>query len=528
MGDILNQEYRYHVIQEIEGDENWKRKQESLKRYEIYKERLEEYVYNVLQRDLSQETLDQMRVMSAINLCPRIIDEQSSIYNELPERSFMNSDDKTDELISELYSYSRLNTQLKQSNCMLNLQDQCSIQVIPKDGILKVKVLQPHHYDVIPNVMEPGKADVYILSQYDKDKLFDRVDNQNNVQPQPSGVEYRTKDNLNQTIADESDWKSKRGYYVWWSKDWHFVTDKEGNLLNSKTGLPFPNGTTTQEIADEIVNPIGKLPFVDVKDDNDGEYWARYGNSTVDFTIQLAIILSDTSEVNRLQGFAQAVVSAIEPPTDMKVGPNTVLYLKKSKNADPGAQPSFDFVSPSPDLQGSIELIRTYLSMFLTSKGLDPAVVSADGTAARYASGIDRLLSQIEKFQASQDQFDMYKWIELKVFDLFKSWLEAYSGVSEGGLIPQLSGIIPEDVYLNVKFQKPSDNLSAKDKYDLLVKKYEDGTITKLELIMRDREIAEDEAREVLENIMEERREELLGISSVNRNQNAVGDESEA
>ena len=526
--DIFNIDYRNHVIKQIISDENTKRKQESLKRFEIYNDRLEEYVYNVLQRNLSQETLDEMRVMSAINLVPRIINEQSSIYTHMPERQFFNTDERVDELMKNLYKFGRVNHQLKMSNRYLNLQDQCAIQVIPKDGVIKLKVLQPHHFDVIPNSIDPSKADVYILSQYDKDKLFDRTTNQNNVQPQPSGVEYRTRDRMNQSIGDESDWKSRQGFYVWWTDLFNFTTDEKGNILDPRTGRPFADGTLTDEMLPLIINPIETLPFIDVKEETDFEYWQRYGNSTVDFSIQMATILSDTAEVNRLQGFAQPIISATEPPQDMKVGANTVMFLKKSKNADAAAQPSFEFASPNPDLQGSIEVIRTYLSMFLTSKGLDPSVVTAEGVGgARFSSGIDRLLANIEKFEASQDQFEMFKWIELKVFKLFRKWLDAFSGVTDGGLIDELAGIIPEDVTMDIKYNKPSDNISEGDRYDLMMKKVEDGSMSMVELIMQDREIGEDEAREVLENIREDR-DERLGLTIGDRDANAFGQEPEA
>ena len=527
---ILDLEYRHHVIEEIESDENVKRKQESLKRFEIDKDRLEPYVYNILQKDLSHETVEQMRVMSSINLAPRITTEKSSVYKTPPKRTFINSDDKTDELLTNLYHFGKVNKQLKLANRYLNLQDQCSVQVIPKDGILKVKVLQPHHFDVIPSRMDPEKAEVYILSQYDKNRLFDRVDNQSNFTPQPSAVEFRDRDRLNQNIADEGDWQSRRGFYVWWSDELHFMTDHKANIINPQTGEPFPNGTSMNDVMKLIENPIQKLPFVDVKEDTDFEYWQRFGNSTVDFAIQMALILSDTAEVNRLQGFAQPIISAVEPPVDMKVGANTLLYLKKTKGADQSEQPNFEFASPNPDLNGSIDVIRTFLSLFQTAQGVDPSTVTADGKqGAEFQSGIDRLLSNIEKFESSQDQFDLFKEVEGKIFELFRDWLNAFAGVTENRLIDELTGIIPEDVDLTVEYKKPTDNISAKDKYDLNIRKVEDGAMSMLELIMDDRDVTEDEAREILEKIVEDREDSLIGrLLDGNRDQDIIEQEPEA
>ena len=516
---ILSKGYRSQIIKEIESDENLKRKQESLKRYEVYNDRLEEYIYSILRKELSAETVDDMRVISSINLCKRIINEQSSIYNRKPERMIHNSDDKTEELFNNIYTLGRFNTSLKRANVAFNLQDQCALQVIPKGGRLKLKVLQPHHYDVIPNLSDPEKADVYILSQYDKENLFSQTDNRNNSSPQPSAIEYRNKDNQNQVIADEGDWQGLRGTYVWWSDEYHFSTDRNGDILNPVTMQPMLGEIDVNT----LINPIGRSPFVDIKEDSDGEYWQRFGNATVDFAIQMSIILSDVTEVNRLQGFAQPIVSALEPPVDMKIGANTILFLKKSANADVGEQPSFEFASPNPDLQGSIEVVKTLLSMFLTSKGLDPAVVSAEGTNARYSSGVDRLLSNIEKFEASQDDFELFKWVEKEVFVIVKMWLDTFSGVSVGGLMDELSGIIPNDVSFDIKFDKPMAQISESDKIDLLAKKLDLGIISKLEAIMSAREVDEDKAREIMEDIDSEQPDlssQFGGISG-NREENA-------
>lgn len=506
---ILDPNYRALIIQDIEGDENRRRKQESLKRWEIYKDRLEPYLYSILQNQMGVETTQdlKMRVISSINLCRRIIDEQSSIYNKRPVRALADSDEKTDELFAEVYNIGRFNTSFKQANILFNLMDQCSIQIIPKSGKLRAKVLAPHHYDVIPNDMNPEVAEVYILSQFDKDNgLFNIVENSNNVTPQSSAVEYRNNDGINQPIGDSQDWKASRKKYVWWSENFHFMTDDKGNVLDKNTGRPMErgfdeNGERADISVEDILNPIQKLPFVDVKEETDGEYWQRYGNSTVDFTQDMGLILSDVAEVNRLQGYAVPIIAALEKPATLNYGPTGAIFLKKKKGGEAGEQPEFSFASPNPDLSGSIEMVKMFLAVFLTSKGLDPSVVAADASGAKFSSGIERLLSNIEKFEASQDDFDLFKSVETDVFKLVKCWLGAFQGVTDGSLIDELTGIIPEDVKMNVEFLKPMAQISDTDQIAVLEKKLDLGLITKLEAIMKDREIDEDAARDILEQI---------------------------
>ena len=140
------------------------------------------------------------------------------------------------------------------------------------------------------------------------------------------------------------------------------------------------------------------------------------------------------------------------------------------------------------------------------------------------------MLASIEKFEASQEDFALFKWIEKKVFRLFRLWLESFSGVTDGGLEDELSGIIPEDISFDVQFSKPADNVSSAEKYDLAIKKVEDGTMSMLELVMMDRDVDEDKAREILENIREERAENMLmgRALNANRDEDAFGEEPEA
>ena len=434
-GNILDIEYRKKIIQEINSDENIARKQESLKRYEIYHDRKEPYLINKLARMYDASTVKEMRILSSINLTKVITDNQSEIYVNDPLRSFMYASDDDIERLPLIYSDMKVDTSLTKANVYYNLMNQCTIQIIPKNGRLKMRVLAPHQYDVIPDPTSPEDGRVYITSQLDRDKLFNRAVQANNI--------VNTSNGSNQDVGDTDDWRGAAGIYAWWSDDYNFITDGKGYILNNKTYQRLE----AIEV-EEILNPIGKLPFVDVSGDKDNEYWVRYGNSTVDFDMDIALTISDTLDVNAMQGFAQAIISAMNAPSELKMGPRKVLFLKKDKNADPSAQPNFEFASPNPDLASSINLIKTLISLFLTSKKQDPATVNGDSASVKYASGLDRMLAQISKFEASKEDFDVFKWVEIEVYNIIRLWLNAFAGVTDGGLLDNYDGSISDDTEL--------------------------------------------------------------------------------
>ena len=80
MGNWLDINYRKSVISEIKGEENKRRKAESLKQFEIFNDRMDQYVVEYLKKQFSAATVREMPVVSSINLPKRIVTQEASIY----------------------------------------------------------------------------------------------------------------------------------------------------------------------------------------------------------------------------------------------------------------------------------------------------------------------------------------------------------------------------------------------------------------------------------------------------------------
>jgi hypothetical protein len=111
---------RKQIIDEILGAENRKRKEEHLKRYEIYRERQLAFVEDQLRQEFSSDTVNEMRKISSINLGKRIIDELASIYRNAPTRHFQTNAGELSEQQTKqcenLYQYSNANVKFKRAN----------------------------------------------------------------------------------------------------------------------------------------------------------------------------------------------------------------------------------------------------------------------------------------------------------------------------------------------------------------------------------------------------------------------------
>jgi len=498
--DYLSPSDRQKVIQEILGsEENLMRKEASLMALEVYKGRQRPFILKKLASEMGKDSVVSGRTLTSINLTKKIIKEKSSLYRNTPDREFTGVSQEQLEHIELLYAMSSANVKLKKSNEIYKLQDQALLQCVLKDGNLELRPLYQHHFDVIPQDENPEKMDAVIISSFDKSRLFSGLGHSNGNQNPGQRVSYFS-DMNNQKIADPDDYRGRALFY-WWTKDFNFITNSKGQMVD-KFGILISQSVT--DPSDPLVaSPIvGTMPFIDVATDKDFEFYVRSGLSSTVFSIDLGTLLSDTSEISRMQGWSQAIISSVEQPKDLTIGPRRALWLKLNPNDTEATRPSFQFASPTPDLGASLQLIENFLSLFLTSEGLSPSVVNSMGKTDGATSGLDRWLKMIEKFEASQDDVELYTKVETDLFEIVKAWNNTFANVTEGGFRADLAGkLIPEDAKLSIKFHKPEMLTSEEEKLNLIQKKLDMGLISQIEAIEMDRGVGRERALELMAEI---------------------------
>lgn len=449
MLNYLDPSVRTKIIEEIQTDDNKKRKNISLAEFEIYQDDLMKYVKSYLRGLYSDETLKEMPIIASVNLAKRTINQEASIYKTAPKRTFVGLSDEQIKVIEQVYQDLALDKKLLKSNQYYKLQKQTHIQILPFQGKLMARVLLNHHLDVVPSDLNPEMADAYIVNGYDKSQNLD-------VQAESDGT--------NQSIGEKDDYKASLNRYALWSKDFNFIMDGNGNIISG------PN----------VANDLQMLPFVEVAPDKDFEYWVRGGQAITDFTIQYNGALTDLGHVVRMQGFAQAWLKGPENliPQNVQIGPNFVLKLPVDPNNP--VPIDFGFASPNSDIAGSISYIEMLLSNFLTSRGLDPRLISGKGEAQNYSSGIERLLSMFEKFDASRSDLSTYEWVEKQLFKVISQYLNKFSG----SILNYKIAPIPETADVVVEFQKPEMVQTEQDKLDNIARKKELGLMSDTDAIM--------------------------------------------
>ena len=480
--DMLNISYRRQILNDINSEENRDRKAESLKQSEIFSDRLFQYVREELRRHFSEETVNEMPIVSFINFLRRIVKQEASIYKDEPVRRFFANQEMSDEqeeAIQVLYKKIRANVKLKKSNQKYKLQDQSHLMIVPVNGKIKVRALYSHQIDAIPDARDPEQAAGYIVSAFDKNRYLTYQKFQS-----ATGFGGRSQtgtqggSDIDLKVADKDDYKKSLEYYTYWDKEYNFVFNGRGEIIDPATRQPIKNPRP-----EDVESPIpGIIPIIDISMDKDLEYFIRSGMAVTDFSTQYNATMSDVWHISRMQGYSIGVIKGPEGliPQSTRLGPNLLLHLKT--NPDEGTNAGdidFQFVSPSPDIAASLSLLETMLMNFISSRGLDPKEIATDGSKD-FNSALERMLAMIDQFEATKDDFDLYERVEEDFFEIIKAWVNN----TPDQLNEEFRVFIPEDAKISVKFAEPQMVQTRQEKVKYWQERIDIGLATRTDAIM--------------------------------------------
>lgn len=481
MLNIFNANELKDVLSEMVGEENRRRKQKSFAELDIYSGNQDKYIWYKIEKMYGKEALDCIQAITGINLATRIADAEASIYKESPVRSWTNASEKEIEQIQAHYDNMRIDERLMLANRLFRLGNQCQLMIVPKKGQLKSRVLYQHQYDVVPMEDDPETPMMYIIP------LLANTSDRSNV--------YNLSDNINQKIADPNDKDLSDMRFVIWTKDHNFMCDGNGAIID-----PLTNTAFSQLLEEDVLNPIGMLPIIDISRQKTMGFYATGGSELAEFSVTFGIILSDLAEIVKLQGYSQGVLSSLEEPKSLSIGPHRALWLKKDKNEPGDKDPNFQFVSPSPDLQGSMSYAENILRMFLSSRGTDSKLVSTQ-SSKDYSSGFERLLAMVDRSEATKGDKNLFYSVEQEKFEITKAWhnylMDTQDGLNDELRITKLNDSMSEDV----KFYEPMQIMTQEEKENSIQKRLELGLMTRNQAIQELYDVDQEKAQEMLDEI---------------------------
>lgn len=473
---ILDQDFRRLVIKEINGEENMMRKEQSFRRHDIFNDGTKKYVLKLLEKELSKETMEQMKYRAAdISILRKVIDKKSIVYREGVDRIVEN--ETTRQQVDSLTDILNINTAMKKVNKYVELDKNCSVYVtlyadhLTQTKKIKLGVLPAYLYDVIEDLENPEIGRVYILSSMKKDKPTNYAGpNQSGVRSQVQhGKSFREGDGHNQIIAD-SPMDGGGEEYIWWSDTFHFTTNAKGEFVDGK-----------QE--EDLLNPIGVLPFINFAKDKNGSFWAQGGEDLVNGAILVNQMLSDLYYIAKLQGQGLFYLIGPNVPEQLKVGPGDAILLK-TKEGDATTQ--VGFASSNPPIESHMKMIEQYVALLLSTNNLEPGTINGELSAVSSASGIQDMIRRSELMDDIEDQRELYRDSEPLLFQIIAKWHNLL--LERGVLHKKLAklGRIDEEMELILQFLGAKNFLSDMDKLNIIEKRKQLGLDSEIDSLIRD------------------------------------------
>lgn len=470
---------RKAVIDKIESNANLGRKAASYKASEIFNNRIKPYVIEELRNQFNESSVREIPVISSVNIARRVVNQLACVYKDAPVRDFTELSEEQTDVVNLVYRDMMANKKLNLANKVFKNHDQGLIQIVPKDGKLIMRILAPHHFDVITGD-DPEVAEAYIISAYDNySELLEDSKQPQTATAYQSMHSQNNENYKNQRAIDAQDRENRR--YLIWTVEESIVCDGNGNLVGGATPNPL--------------REFGIMPFVEFSAEKEFEYWVRSQNNFASFTVDFAAQMSSVAQIVKLQGFAQAILRGPAEllPENIQVGPNHILKLPIDPNA--GIDTDFQFATPGSDISGSLRYLETLLTTFLSSNGIDPKTISMSGEGQKYNSGLERLLAMIEKVSASREDYDTFERVEESVWHLVRSWLNVLSN-SETLLPKYRTSQISLESEVKVEFSAPEMVKSDMEELDVISREIELGISSPVQAIMQRENLNQGQAEE--------------------------------
>lgn len=442
MLDLSNKDNRKYLLDQtdpLKSSFEKTRIEQSVYETEIYSGKIYKYVKKYLNEKYDKSTVDEMSIVSTVNMAKRIANQEASLYKDAPDRTFSGVDDATP--IKDLYSLMKVDQKLLRSNRLFRMQLQSAIYVKVKKGKIELVPLKHHHY----RVYEDADGELYYL-----------IPNLRHVHGK--GTDFEEK---------------KRARYTVWSEKYNFIMDGHGEIVGED---------------DYLENPLGIIPIIDVSGEKDDCYFVDSYRGLAEFTIQFNAALCDLWHVMRMQGFSIMLLTGpkhlIELVTQVNVGVGKLVRLPTEVDRDGNVvECKLDFVNASPDLAGSIQVIETLLSAFLSSEGVDGAVTLTSNNDS-FNSGWERLLALIEKFNATKEDISIYQEVERQIFFILQKIMEVYANNSPKVLNDDYIVQGLKDVTISVEHKEPEMIETQAEKETRAYERESKGVASKVDTVM--------------------------------------------
>lgn len=416
------------AIEQVLESQNRIRIERDKLRFNVYQGQLrDEIIAKLRQEFVLPDTVSQMahRVVP-LNITQKIINKLAMVYKEPPLRT-PKEDSETDQELIDLYSQSfKVNQRGKWANRYFKLFKHALWEpFIDRDGVPRLRTIPSQHYTPLSDdPVQPERPTVIIKHI--------KMDAGN---PSESRFEY-------------------------WSDENFLIVDGDGRVKFDE--MPEDN--------QEGINPFGKMPFVYIPENDDGNLVPIPDDDLISMQFVIASILSDLTFASKNQAWSLYVLTGVDQNQTLSLNPTSVVTLPE------GA--SLDTVKPEVDITEMLAEVETLIGMLLTTKNLSVGDISGSIRATNSASGVAMMIDRSETTEDKMDQEAFFIDAEKRLWDLWAHHMLPVF-VTQGKLDPEFRGTFSSDFEAQVVFPDMKPFISDKELIEIETAKLSNKLTTK-------------------------------------------------
>lgn len=418
---------------------------------DIYDNNISEYIERDLKDQLSPQSFQQaMHRLSPINILPKVIDKLTNIYQTAVTREVIGGN-STDEFIFDKYKeLMRVNEKMNISNELFNL--------------CQATLIYPKVSNGIP-----------LLSTIENDKFI--VHSSDPMAPNTPTEVIILAGKMN-------------GLEIFWCWDAYnfWVTDSDGKTRYDIMAS-FEN--------EEGINPIGRLPFVYVNE-SQRCLMPRQDRDMLRILKLIPVMLSDLNLAAMFQCFS--ILYTIDAQQEnLTFAPNAMWDIKSEPQSEKA--PQIGSIKPTVDYTQVMSLIESQLSMWLGTKGIKASSIGGL-TQDNFASGISKIIDEMDTFEARQKQTTTFVQVEKELWDLILNGMHPYW--QKTGQI-SISGTFSPSAFIKTDFAVQLPTQTRGQVVRDVKEEYSSGFTTKRRALMKiNPEMSEKEIDELIMEIESE------------------------
>lgn len=423
---------------EVQSQFTTQRKNEAIKRTDYYHSEQDSYTFENMQTWMSEP--DKLRPLQ-INIVRKVIDNLAMVYFK-PAKRNIDGTDRDQQLFVDIAKDSALDMTLKQASKFTKLHKTALLRVVWRNGKLEIDILTPDIVDVVTGDSPKDLRKVMVTNWPDTGKAEDVT-------------------------------------YSLWSAESFQLLDWRGNVIETEP------------------NPYKALPFVPCWDSLPTDsFWVKGGGDLISAQDAINEKLTDLMYIIRQQGFGVGYIkSGNHGPSGMgtldtvQANPGSFVVLPTDQNSEIG------FVSPEAPIQEVWETIQAIIQQAAIANGLSAHSLTAQPVSE---SGISKIVSNNELMEKRQDDIDLWRRYEVRLFDLVKLVWNTHNPGKK----------FSDNAELTIDFaeiKQPSQEIEQSEKWQTLI---DAGQASSVDWAMaRNPDLSRDEAVEHLRKVKAEAKE---------------------